>query len=463
MKDEKIILKFLKIFNKNNLSNNKYKIEDIKSAFEREDYNTDDNRIKIIYDSFFKDLKPEDEKDFCSKFNIKKSSIKKVYLTSSLRKNKLVANIWDKRYRLPKLIYKTPDIKSRSNKKYMEIENFKTYELTPCTAYEMAIRNDNVQLLLERYDKIIAMQNDVNYLTHRFLTKENFLTSKEQLVEEYKNMTFEEYEDRIMRKIYLYRKLIEKDYKHFIDIIDRCTEIGMSELTILKEKITDELINKYLIYPTGYIREVHGANKIYSEEILNLKKQKDKKIIDNKSKDEGWQIRFKEIVHDEFIEVQGINITSQEYFVNNIVPNFNRQVNDQEQMHIPINFSLPIEEIVEYIKAIKKKISPLTPLELLETKLKDADDLTALNTNKNKSILNLTRGVKPQNKLADIFYIYDMRKRDHTDDEIIYELYKYYNKKTAINNKTMDKYFDIIKDYIENERYKELITGKVNT
>ena len=118
---------------------------------------------------------------------------------------------------------------------------------------------------------------------------------------------------------------------------------------------------------------------------------------------------------------------------------------------------------LRYIKAIKKKISPLTPLELLETKLKDADDLTALNTNKNKSILNLTRGVKPQNKLADIFYIYDMRKRDHTDDEIIYELYKYYNKKTAINNKTMDKYFDIIKDYIENERYKELITGKINT
>ena len=32
-----------------------------------------------------------------------------------------------------------------------------------------------------------------------------------------------------------------------------------------------------------------------------------------------------------------------------------------------------------------------------------------------------------------------------------------------MSNKTMKQYLDIIKDYIENERFKELITGKVNT
>ena len=254
----------------------------------------------------------------------------------------------------------------------------------------------------------------------------------------------------------------EIELKNFIDEhINKCTELNIEHLATLEQKLEAELINEYLIYPKGYRREIPNAISVIKEEIHN-KQSKIKTIEYDKNEDE---IVFEQIVHNEFIEVRGLYANSTEHFINNIIPNFKRQVNDQDQMTIPINLSLPIDEITEYLKVVKKKAKIKSPLELLHEELKEADNLTNLNTTNKKGqeyIIDATNGDNPQQKLADMLYIYDMKQKGYSHADIIYELDIYYpNKQTATSDNTIKKYFTIADEYIKYKRYKELITGKI--
>jgi hypothetical protein len=110
-------------------------------------------------------------------------------------------------------------------------------------------------------------------------------------------------------------------------------------------------INEYLIFPKGYRRKIQNACATITEEINN-EQSKLETIYFDKTIDE---IVFERIVHDEFIEVQGLYTNGDDYFIKNIIPNFKRQVNDQNQTTIPINLSLPLNEITKYIKIVQKK------------------------------------------------------------------------------------------------------------
>jgi len=233
-----------------------------------------------------------------------------------------------------------------------------------------------------------------------------------------------------------------------------------------------------LIYPTGSIREISGVTQIYYEIILNSKKDKTYNIVDNSHidvKEHGCLIRLEEIVYDEFIKVQRIHVNSEDYMINNVIPNFNRQVNDQDQIKIPINLSLPLEEIISYITKVKEKIDIKSPIELLGEELDQANDLTnmmIISKKKKKIHLNVTKGNYPQYALADMIYIYDMTNKGYPQQDILYSISEYYEilnddkglalKLTLRDERTITKYFEIAKDYIENARYKELITGKAS-
>lgn len=467
MNNKKDDLQLLRLFNRNIPLDNRYTNDEIKVAFEKSDHSLGTKREQHLYIRFFKEC--ANDEDFMSlrdNYNTTTQKVKKLYKSFSDEKKIEFGSFWFRRFRLPEII---GDIVPRTNEEYSEIDSFKTYELTPCTAYEMAIRNKGVKKLLDRYKIISEMTNDYKHYSKRYFTKRNY---KERFThpiiefrDEYKDLNYDEYKSLIRRKHNTYLKLIQEDYKKFIDdYIYMCTELDISFLSTLLKKIEEELINEYLIYPKGYRRNVPGSSFEYEEEVLNSKKEKGTKKIDKDSDDSAWQIRFEETIHDEFIQVQGTYIDNNEYFVNNIIPNFNRQVNDQNQINIPINFSLSIEEIEEYIRKVKEKIEPKTPLELLGKKLEKADDLTNINAidNKNKEVsFDMTRGENPQEKIADLLYIYDMRERGFSNTAITYELEcKYPNKKTAISENTIKKYYIIAKDYIDKERYKEMITGK---
>jgi len=453
--------KLLRIFNKNILAQDKYTTDEIKKAFSKESYSSGSQREQQLYIIFFTEFdNNKDIENFRQLYKTTSRKINNLYKSFEDEKKKEFGNYWSIKVTRKKLSLR----KIKSRKLYNYIEKFQTYELTPCITYEMAIRNDDVKALFKRYEKINHMMKDDTYLYKRFFTNDNFENAKNHpiqiLSEEYENCTYKEYETIIVKKLATYKRLIEEDYKKFIDeYIHRCTELRISELNMLKEKIEEELINNYLIYPTGYTRDVPGTTYFYKEKITNSKKDKNKTIITDKNAEDGLQIRFEEIIHDEFIQVQGTNIKNTEYYVNNIIPNFHRQVNDQNQINIPINFSLPIEEIFEYITKVKKKINPKTPTELLGEKLDKANDMSSIKVG--KETLDATRGEKPQVKFADMFFIYDMKQEGHSYVDIIYELDKYYNKQTAISDNTIKKYFAIADEYIKRKRYKELITGKV--
>lgn len=455
--------KFLKIFNRNIPIKDEYTIDEIKKAFLKESCSSGTDREKKLYIRFFTECTNNNDLQELIKFcKTSSTKIKKLYLSFTKVQKIKFGIFWSTRFRVKKEI---EEIVSRNNKIYTEIDNFKLYELTPCIAYEMAIRNKEVKFLLEEYYNINEMMVKDSYLFGGKIYSENMFNQFRRY-EEYTNLTHEEYVDLMFRKFKTYEMLIEKNYKNFlVSYIDKCTELGISELMVLEEKILDELINHYLVYPTGYLRQIPGADSISLEKITNSKKEKKEKLVtDENVEDNGINIRSAEIIHDEFIQMQRINRGSEKYSINNIIPNFNRQVNDQNQIRIAINFSLPENEIVEYITRIKKKISPKTPFELLGNKLdkaKDISNIEVIDVNKKKINIDMTKGEKPQNKFADMLYVYDMKNRGFTNVKIIDELNYYTHRTTSISEKTVKKYFLIAKNYIENKKYKELITGKV--
>ena len=452
----------LTIFNRNLSENQHYTKDEIILAFSKQ-YSSGTEREKSLYKKYFKECTNDKYVDeLKNDYKISTQKIKKLYRFLSNEMKIEFGTYWSTRFKLPKVI---GIISSRDAIEYTNIDNFQIYELTPCIAYEMAMRNTKVKMLFKRYELITDMSHDNN---KRFFSRDAFKKAKlnEELSIEYENCTYEEYEVVIMRKLNTYKQLIEKDYKKFIDEhIDKCTELTINELTLLKEKLVTELINDYLIYPKGYQRKVDGVKYWYQEEITNSKKAKGKYIIDADMESDGWQIRFEEIVSDTFIQVQGVHIQDGEYFVNNIIPNFHRQMNDQNQINIPINFSLPLEEITDYIAKVKNKINPKTPLELLGQELKKAENLKNMTVKKESKgkmeIFDGTKGENAPTKFADLFYVYDMKKRGIDNIDIIYELDKFHiDKKTTISTNTIKKYVSIAEEYIENEKYKELITGK---
>lgn len=225
--------------------------------------------------------------------------------------------------------------------------------------------------------------------------------------------------------------------------------------------------NRIKCFRKKNIRQIINGKYIFLEEITNSKKEKAEIFVtDENVEDKGINIRSGEIIHNEFIQIQRIYRNTETYLANNIIPNFNRQVNDQNQISIAINFSLPENEIVEYITRIKKKINPKTPFELFGNKLDKANDISNIeitDSNNKKISIDMTKGKKPQNKFADMLYVYDMKNKGFTYSQIIDEINEYYsnNKTSSISEKTVTKYFFVAKNYIENEKYKELITGKV--
>lgn len=465
MTQDEIKNKFLTIFNRNIPLDKIYTSDEIKVAFSKESYSSGTQKEQKLFYIFFKNFNDNDDvENFRKCFNITSAKINSIYRSFETEKKKEFGDFWSLRVTRKKL----PLSKIKPRKDYAYIEEFQTYELTPCIAYEMALKNKSVKDLLAKHEQINKMMNESEYTDRRHFSERNFKDAKnhplQTLLKEYENLSYEEYEAVIMRKTSSYKKAIEKDYKKFIeDYIYQCTELSIIELRSLERKIEDELINYYLVYPTGYQRKFPGAPGICADTVTNSKKKKSHSA--NTDPDKGPVAQT--IVHDEFIQIQGVYTDHKTYFVNNIAPNFQRQVNDQNQMNIAINFSLPLEEIQEYIARIHKGIDFKSPLELLGNELKKADDLTKLNTKnkKGKKIeLDATKGETPQYKLANLLYIYDMKEEGFNNTDIIYELELEKNKEkenlTAISENTIKKYYEIAKEYIDNAKYRELIIGK---
>ena len=377
------------------------------------------------------------------------------------------------------------NLPKRKDSIYKEIENFKYYELTPCIAYEMATRNKEVINILEKLDYINELQERHPYLT-RFMGR--FLSISDELSNKYKELAlkdlnelkvilekavdqektnkycpdwYDKFENSIDGKNMNHDQINKYIYGD-INIKDDETQLCNDYLRIIVTELQNDLVNNYRVYPDGYVMNYQGADEDYLHEVDNKKFNNIGTTFDG---------RTNESIQKGFCILQEINQNGNTYAINHIIPNFERKVND-EQILIALDLSRPIEEIQAYILHIKTTLKNND-----DRKMKVSNELMGEQLEKAEDILNMSyinsRGTKKtfetrsksqlQKKFADMFFIYDAVKAEMRKSDILSCLDKYHDpdnkRKDSFNQDTYFKYLGIAKEYIENKKYLELITG----
>lgn len=415
--------------NKSGLSNQEYAFIN-KIPFESEEKRLQFNILKDLNDML-------DSEDFIKA--IESSLIKEdenlinneeIYVQEQTKKNKN-ANCNDK---LP----------NRADEKYTRIENYEDYEFTHCIAYEMAIRNEEVKKLTVALEKLNSLILDIN---------SNF--SSKQTTED-KGKCFEKFSAKMMDlkeeldfndpnktliKIYTIfstdlnndqRQIIkerfiqiinenEKDY--FISIIKNYQnsnikpflleykendleklfnkvnhEIQLILIEILKNSIEDKLTYEYCV--------VNEHKSIKPEFISKDTNYEPSPEINNHIcaifTDPNYKERY---IHEErngYIAYQGVYENDNSFTINKVIPNFQQPLRMFNTMDISINPSLPLNDILSFVKKIKEEYDTKCDFKsFFELSLENL----IVDSNTKNTIDNATSYNK--DKWADLFYIYD--------------------------------------------------------
>lgn len=373
----------------------------------------------------------------------------------------------------------------RDDPRYKEIESFESYELTPCIAYEMAMRNKEVMRILEKLDYIKELQERHPYLT---IFTGRFLSISDELSNKYKELALKDLNE--LREIL--EKAVDKEktnkycpdwYDKFdnsidgkqmngaqinkyiygdLNIKDDETQLCDDYLRIIVTELQNDLVSNYRVYPDGYVMNYQGADEDYLHEVNNKKFDNIGTTFDG---------RTNESIQKGFCILQEINQNGNTYTINHIVPNFERKVN-AEQILIALDLSRPIEEIEAYISHIKitlknsdERIMKLSN-ELMGGQLEKAADIlnmSYINSKGTKKTFESRWGSQLQQKFADMFFIYDAVNAGMKKSAILNNIDTYHDpdnkRKYSFHPDTYSKYLVIAKEYIENKKYLELITG----
>jgi len=322
---------------------------------------------------------------------------------------------------------------NRGDKQYTDIEHFEKYELTHCIAYEMAIRNDEV---INTIDKFIMsfIKNDSQ--------SDKFITS----TYEFSDRTA--YYSLKLQYFYINPLQLYLEYHFFQDINE-----------VIKRRINYEQLNDE--ERTKEIRENKDSGKCfirYSIEML-LDKPRDK---DYSSSYEGrTEVTTYEFKHTSLYDLkQSIKYdpkTTIRAKYSEIKPYFSRPFSPDEFKNKNSNFLLnleaPVAELVDFIEQFKKKYDND------QTIVKNVFEL--LDTEEKRTIKNINLP-NIQNRYADMFFVYDCRKLGVSQAKIQSKLDRYYEdldpNSPTISINTIKKYQKIAIEYIDNQKYKQLVT-----
>ena len=201
----------LKIFNRNIPIEEQFTIEEIKKAFSK---TVGTNRETLLYRRFFQECVTEEcLKKLKSTFGVKIQTLKGIYKLFTDDDKFEFGIFWSSKFRLPKVRGK---FISRNDEQYTEIDRFEPYELTPCIAYEMAIRNNKVKKLLKRYEKISIMLEDEHFTLNIHMSKNLFSFIYGYEDNKKIDEAYLKYEKLYEQKQATYKKLIKEDYKKFM-------------------------------------------------------------------------------------------------------------------------------------------------------------------------------------------------------------------------------------------------------
>lgn len=333
----------------------------------------------------------------------------------------------------------------RTDDIYKEIENFEDYEYTNCIAYEMAIRNKIVRDIkskiinkeIDRYDEKIEQELEVFGLSihdyklfnddisrYKFLEKEN----ESAIYSYYPLSSVKDAYDKLLKFLYDENNIYEEVSLHSFEYKKINMEYGdwIKSLFEKKKSYYFTFNNRFFYRISSNVVNELVVNKL-GEKFIKLLSDDELKYMSAKTSMicSRWELNFVETI----------------------------------EMDIKININLPKNEIIDYISKIKDGYDEhfsesKNPLELFSEQIKEIS---------NNPLMNVRTGKIDKIKVADMFFIYDCIKQGMKKSKIQMELSYYYsdnfNKDSLYDQKTINKYLDIAIDYVDNLKYKELITG----
>lgn len=356
----------------------------------------------------------------------------------------------------------------RGNEEYLRIEKYEDYEFTHCIAYEMATRNSEVIKL----KNITENLNILDYYLYNSLPISeqwkiiiDMLALKKGFID--------------ISKISNNSKAIStelerfKNFKSELDyqIENNLTQTNIDSITESFHNIIDKngddyllaIINKYnsLNFPKNLIsiqgqdlstifNNASSKNKISLIQILlnsvELKLEKEYYVVNeqksitpknveeyipkdtNYEPNENISNHFDNIFSDPnykenliqsknlgYISYQGGYEKDNSFYINEITPNFSQPLRMFNTMKISINPSLPLNDILSFVKKIKedydKNETFKSFFELIEEDFTNSENTTIK-----------TKIKYDKSKWADLFYIYDYFKFKKTQNKTIYDI-----------------------------------------
>lgn len=269
-------------------------------------------------------------------------------------------------------------------------------------------------------------------------------------------LEIESFEDYEFTSCMAYEMAIRNN--RVIELIKNNSEYINGNNRLFDSDIEMELLEKY------YIDEIY-LNYHFFSDVVNINEEKNKN---------GW--RWKNNIGKD-IEKTEEQILSKEHFrgfsiftiiKDSIIPeqstvltNFKRPPLQSfpivKELDIRLNFALPEKDLLEYIKHVKSEFDKNNGI--IKSGFEILNDIEFNNSDKidSRDILSY------QERVADMFFIYDCMKLSYKTLKIRYMLEDYYSSKgietKSFTEKTIAKYFKKAEKYIDNCAYKELITG----
>jgi len=338
------------------------------------------------------------------------------------------------------------EMPTRDDKIYQDIEN--SYKHTYSLAYEMAIRNKDVKKILYALGYLKNIKKNLQAIENQYYKDSSVGISRKACAIYDSNM--KEYKERLISK-----------YSNFLteELHNKYLSIGIYTINTIINDFEEELRNQYLIVPKENKIVTPEANYILIQKIIhNSIDPKKYKWSSNQQKN---KYASEEKVYSEYTVIMGVFEDDDVFDINVIRPTFNSHIIDKNISLVPINFTLPEEEILTFIKKIKADMREdeniiKTPMELL------GEDLEKIDEAEVKQYLPKTFKANLK-AMADALFAYDVsqclalekdklkNRRDKLKDKRDNELlpYKKSGRRTAHENRKIRRIEKIYEEDIQ--------------
>lgn len=285
-------------------------------------------------------------------------------------------------------IIKESKLPRRDDEVYQIISSYEQYELTHCISYEMAIRNKDVKVLLEKIKTLTLLSRD--------LFKADMLHKNDSAL--FYIMEIEEQREKILESLEALQIVLNIDFNTASPTKIQSELFRLiTEYTVLLEEDYYMIYDRKDIVPEGMEEVFKEPN--HHETDIELNQYMDKAIKESIRHAYDTSPRYK----DNFTFKDGYSIyqasyeDSNEYDINKIFPNFKQPMKQFNQTQVAFNMSLPKDEIISYISKIKDDYdNKETSYKTLNQLLYEEDTRTEEKLEHNQ-----------QNRYADDFFIYD--------------------------------------------------------